>query len=102
MAVETSRGYYDQAKNKYRAWRKWPACWRWGNSILGMTSITVGSIVAAYTSSNPDDPVRQLIGTKTAAVLAILAPVLTFLLTALTPQAQAAAFETASRSWRRL
>jgi hypothetical protein len=83
------REYLPKANDLYRAWRKWQAVWSWANILIGGSSTGLGALVAANTQVNFLD--------KWTIPVAVAAPVLTFLLTTLKPQANATAFETASR-----
>jgi hypothetical protein len=84
------REYLSQAENLYREWRRWQLIWRWSNTAIAGTSVALGALVAANVKSN-------FLPSEWAILAAVLAPILTFLLTSLKPQANAAAFEVASR-----
>jgi len=84
------RDYLPKANAIYHLWRHWQKVWTWTNVLIGGVSTALGALVAANTKT-------PFLGNYWAIAAAILAPVLTFLLTTLRPQAKAAAFETASR-----
>ena len=85
-----SREYLPKALGVYQAWRKWEAIWSWTNILLGGLSIALGALVAANAKGD-------FFGTKCQVIFSVAAPIFTFVLTTLKPQAKAAAFETASR-----
>jgi hypothetical protein len=84
------RTYLPEAKKKYQAWRLWRTIWSYGSVFLGGASTALAAIVAANTKTPFLTPEHSIIA-------AVIVPVLTFLLTTLKPQANATAFETASR-----
>ncbi len=92
IAQTVTRQYFGRAQALYVSWRRWQAIWRYANVIIGGLSATLGALVAAKTGTNAPWLSNWLI-----VPAAIAAPILTFLLTTLKPQAQATAFETASR-----
>ena len=80
-----------EAQERYKAWRKWEAIWSWTNILTGGFSVGLGALVSANTKAPFLDPFW-------AVLCAVVAPILTFLLTTLKPQQQAAAFKAAGRS----
>lgn len=88
------RKYLPKAQALYGAWRRWQSIWSWVNILLGGLSTGLGALVAANTKT-PFLPTNWSIG------VAIAVPILTFLLTTLKPQAQASAFNSASRELER-
>jgi hypothetical protein len=80
-----------EAQARYAAWRKWERIWSWTNILLGGASVGLGALVAA----NIKNPL--LIDQPWPIACAVAAPVLTFVLTTLKPQAEAAAFKGAAR-----
>ena len=80
-----------EAETRYEAWRKWETIWGWSNILIGGLSVLLGALVAANTKT-------PFLDSNSAVTCAVIAPVLTFLLTTLKPQAQAASFKTAARS----
>jgi len=80
-----------EAEARYKAWRKWESIWGWTNLLIGGSSVGLGALVAANTQT-------PFLNSTWTIICAVIAPVLTFLLTALKPQAEAAAFKTAARS----
>jgi hypothetical protein len=85
-----SRDNLKRTENKYEAWKHWRAVWSRSNLLIGGSSTALGALVAANTKS-------AFLPNEYAITAAVLAPVLTFLLTALRPQANAIAFEAAHR-----
>jgi hypothetical protein len=86
-----SRQHLPDSKEKYRAWRHWESIWSWANILIGGSSALLGGLVAANMKTPPFLPF------ECAVAASIAAPVLTFLLTTLKPQAKATSFEAASR-----
>jgi hypothetical protein len=84
------RVYLPEAEKKRRAWRAWRSIWSWGNVLLGGASTALAAVVAANTKA-------PFLTPENGIIAAVIVPVLTFLLTTLKPQANATAFETASR-----
>ena len=84
------RNYRPTAFSKYLGWRKWQSRWRFANILLGGLATLLGAIVAANTK-------QPFLPDFLAVAIAVLAPVFSFVLTTMKPQAEATAFETASR-----
>jgi hypothetical protein len=88
-----TRDYLTDAQSCLSAWRHWQSFWTSTNLIIGGTSIFCGALVAANTNAK-----SQLFDNQWVSVgLAVVAPVLTFILTTLKPQAEAVAFKSAAR-----
>ena len=89
-----TRDYRPQALKLCKKWRFWEAVWTWANVGLGGLSVATGVLVASNTK-------EQFLGKALSIAVAVAAPVLTFTLTAIKPQAKATAFKTASRELER-
>ncbi|NBC36554.1 hypothetical protein GTZ99_08290 [Novosphingobium sp. FSY-8] len=94
------RDYEAQARVYLEQWRKARWWWRWTGIALGVASTLLASVVAS------NNTFQTLVATRPnsaswlnllSVAVAILVPVLTALMGALKPQAQAAAYETAAR-----
>jgi hypothetical protein len=88
--MQASRNYLLKAQTLWRVWRRSEVAWSSGNLLLGGLSTGLGALVAANTE-------HPFLWPGWDIAIAAAVPVLTFLLTTLKPQAQAAAFKTASR-----
>jgi hypothetical protein len=85
-----TREFLPKAQAKYRAWRFWERYWTWANLLIGGASVFLGALVAANTKS-------QFLDSLWSIVIAVMAPLLTFVLTVLKPSAQAQSFVSAGR-----
>jgi hypothetical protein len=86
-----ARDYLTNAQTYYATWRRWQAFYSTTNLLIGGISVLFGAIVAANLKSQLFDNQCVSIG------LAVGAPLLTFILTKLKPQAEAVAYKSASR-----
>jgi hypothetical protein len=87
------RDYLTDAQSYLSAWRHWQSVWTSANLLIGGTSVFFGALVAANTNAK-----SQLFDNQWVSVgLAVAAPLLTFILTTLKPQAEAVAFKSAAR-----
>jgi hypothetical protein len=86
-----ARDYLTNAQSYYTAWRRWQAVYSTTNLLIGGTSVLFGAIVAANLKSQLFD--NQYVGSG----LAVMAPLLTFILTTFKPQAEAVAYKSAAR-----
>jgi hypothetical protein len=85
-----SREYLPKAYKLYQAWRRWQRVWRFTNVAIGGSATLIGAVVAANAQS-------EFLPKEWSVSLAVSVPVLTFLLSALRPQVNATAVETAAR-----
>jgi hypothetical protein len=77
-----------EAQDRCGAWRRWERFWSRANILLGGASVVLGALVAANVSKDP-----HFLNSFWTIACAVGAPVLTFVLTTLKPQAEAAARE---------
>jgi hypothetical protein len=85
-----ARDFLPEAQSYYKAWTRLQSVWTCSNLLIGGASVFLGALVAANTKT-PFLTAEWSIG------IAVAAPILTFVLTTLKPQAEAVAFKAAGR-----
>jgi hypothetical protein len=79
-----------EIEKKYKAWRSWSSCWKWANSLMGLTAAFLSTLIAANAKAG-------FLGASYVLFLSIAAAMLAFLVTTFDADLKAKGFALAAR-----